>query len=112
MAIAVIQQFVRGVWFYAATMLNGVTATGNGEWVEVNGKFSVQVSGITTATVQIRGSNQVTKPSDTVHEEALGADITADGITYNSIPVKWAKVRVSAYTAGSISAYLFGVDNG
>lgn len=93
-----------------ATLLDGVTATGDGEWHEVAmwDTVSVQVKGITNATVQIRGSNAPTMPSNTSDEALLG-ELTADGLSA-SIPakLKYIKAKVSAYVSGTIYVYAFG----
>jgi hypothetical protein len=97
-----------------ATLLSAVTATGNGEWIEARGlsRFSVDVSGITTATVQLRGSNAAVKPADNTHERQLGTDFAANGMQHFTSPVKWIKAMVSAYTSGTITVNLHGTYGG
>jgi hypothetical protein len=93
-----------------ATLLDAIVATDNGEWLDVRGleAWSIQIDGITTATLQIRGSNNPTIPSDSAHGEQLGSDVTVDAIYYTDSPLNWVKVRCSAWTTGTISAYLRG----
>lgn len=106
MAIPITHEKVLGKAVVRATLLDDVGATSNGEWINVQGihPYSIHVSGITTATVQIRISNKLTKPADTDHEIQAGSNITANGITEYTAPVRWIKARVSAWTAGTIRA--------
>jgi hypothetical protein len=92
-----------------ATLLSAVVATGNGEWVQVAGYTPITVSaeGITTATVDVRGSLAPVKPADATHGFALGS-FTTDGALVIENPCEWIKVRVSAYTSGTITAYMLG----
>ncbi len=92
-------------------LIEGSAATDDGAWVDVRGfrHFSLDVSGITTATVQLRGSNATTKPANNTHGRQIGADITADGLVSAEIPVRWMKARVSAYTSGTVVAHLNAV---
>ncbi|HXH81708.1 MAG TPA: hypothetical protein VNN07_02135 [Candidatus Tectomicrobia bacterium] len=94
---------------YEKTLLSSATGLNDGQWIPyVYHPASVDVSGITTATVQIRGSNDEVKPDDATHGRQLGTDVTADAIVLIPAPVKWIKARVTAYTAGSITARLCG----
>lgn len=95
------------------TLFTGVVAVMDGEWFDARGlgPIGIEVSGITTATAQIRGSNATAKPADNTHGSAIGADITADGIVRVDTPVCWMKVRVSAWTSGTIAARLVGYVN-
>ena len=90
-------------------LLDGVTAVTVGTWERTSSytRSSVHVKGITTATVIINGSNTLTKPANADHEIELSS-LTADGLVSIDLPVKWMKVRVSAYTSGTISAWLEG----
>lgn len=99
-----------GVFAFAGALLEAAVATGNGEWVEVWGisPISVHVKGITTATVQISISNEPTKPANSDHGIAEGAGITADTMVVVTKPARWMKVRVTAWTSGTISAYFCG----
>lgn len=85
-------------------LLEDIGAPDNGVWVDCRG-FStglVTVTGITTATVQIRGSNETAKPAAATHAAQIGADITADsGVQLTALPA-WIKARVSAFTSGTI----------
>ena len=109
MAIAVNYQKVLGHSVLNALLLDAVTATGNGEWVDASGFYilTFDVVGITTATVDLRYSNAPTRPSNASHERQI-EDMTADGLVVVSFPVRWVKARVSAYTSGTISVYLTG----
>lgn len=105
-----IQKTVDGAVIFTATLLTAVTATSDGEWVPLEGlyPFTVHVDGITTATAQLRVSNSPTAPVNTDNEVQYLADITAEGAWAVEIPFRWVKVRISAYTSGTINAYLFG----
>lgn len=109
MAIALITRRVFGHTTLSATLLNGATATGNGEWVNVAGFYplTIHVKGITTATVEVDGSNEPAQPNDNTHGFKLN-DLTADGGVVVDVPVEWVKCRVTAYTSGTISAYMLG----
>ena len=93
-----------------ATLLDAVTATSDGEWIPTRGIYlmSVEIIGISGDTVQIRGTNQHTRPLDTDDGQQLGTDITANWLFGNVIPVTWFKLMVSAYGAGTITARFLG----
>lgn len=101
-------QAAPGARWQSFTLLDSATGTSTaaGKWVEVRGykNFTLDVSGITTATIQLRGSNAKTKPSDTDDGRQVGANVTADGITNFEFSLRWAKAIVSAFTTGTISA--------
>jgi hypothetical protein len=110
-AIAIETMQVYGVAIARARLLTDQGATTNGEWVDVSGlsQSTIHVSGITTATVEINGSNAATRPADNTHGIKLNAtDITADQLVYLDLQVRWLKVRVPAYTSGTINAYFEG----
>lgn len=92
-----------------ATLLDAVTATNVGTWVDCSGVYllTVEVTGITTATVDLRGSNLLTRPND-VQDEVQIEDVTENSIIVVPFPIRWIKAAVSAYTSGTISAYLYG----
>ncbi len=110
MVVAVETNRVQGVTTMKATLLDAIVATGNGEWIDVSGleKYNIHTSGITTATLQIRGSNDETKPSDATHDIQLGSDITADGMKQFTTPLRWLKVRVTVWSAGTITTVIEG----
>jgi hypothetical protein len=110
-AIATTSQNVWGVTIVRAQMLTSAVATTDGEWIDASGlrTMSVHVDGITTATVEIDGSNAAVKPADNTHGIKLNAtDITTDQVVMMTINVRWVKVRITAYTSGTINAYLEG----
>jgi len=92
------------------TLLDGVASTTNGEWVDVGAwrRITVHIKGITTATCKIMGSCEPTKPSDATDGVQLGNDVTADTLYEITAKLKWLKVKVSAYTSGTIYAYAVG----
>lgn len=89
-------------------MLEGIGATANGVWVETKymKQGSLQVDGITTATLQVRGSNALSRPADDTHGYQIGSNITANGLTAITTSCRWIKVQVTAWTEGTISAIL------
>ena len=88
-------------------LLNGVVATGRTTRIPVhgNGKHSLQVAGITTATVHLERSNLPDPDLATdAHWESLG-NVTADGfIDAVEKGALWLAVNVSAWTEGAIDA--------
>lgn len=92
-----------------ATLLDAVTALTDGEWINVSGYQPgvVQVKGITTANVEVDGSCQPSRPSNTEHGFTLET-FTAPGAVRILDPVEWIKVRVVSYTSGTISGYYLG----
>ena len=91
-------------------LLDGLAAQDDGVWVDARAfqTQSIQVTGITTATIKICGSNAQTKPANNTHGAQIGSDITADSIVSVLHPVKWIKARISAHTTGTISAFQYG----
>jgi hypothetical protein len=110
-AIATTSLQVHGTVVVRAQLLTSQTATTDGEWIDVSGlsAMSVHIAGITTATVEIDGSNADTRPANNTHGIKLNAvDITADQFVMLTLNLRWLKVRVPAYTSGTIQAYLEG----
>lgn len=88
---------------------DGTGATSNGAWVDAGPyrkEAALDVSGITTATVQIFGSNEKTKPADGTDGRQIGTDITAN--TYRDVGplTRWVKAKISAFTTGTVRADL------
>ena len=87
-------------------LLVGVTATGDGEWFDCQGvkELNILVAGLTTGTVQLIGSNATKIPADSTHGTTIKTTTTNKqlGLKAEEIP-RWAKVRVSAYTSGTIN---------
>lgn len=94
-----------------ATLLDAVVAQDNGEWISVEGmKYkSVEIIITGTATAQIFISNAPTQPLDSEDHVQFGANVTANGVTAVTTIAAWLKVKVSAYTGGTVSAYLQGI---
>jgi len=91
-------------------LLDGITGTTDGVWVdaeELEGK-TIHVKGISTATIHVCGSLDMTKPANAAHEIQIGDDITADCLLEIPAHLKWIKARCSSWTAGTISAFLGG----
>ena len=87
----------------------GVAATDTGDWVDVSDleNMTIDVYGITTATVQVRGFNTISKPLASADGRLIGSNITTDKMVAIH-PMKWVKIKVSAWTTGTIIANLFG----
>ena len=96
---------------------NAATATGNGAEWNVAGleKISLQITGITTATVSFEGSNDggTTYAAIPFFNSAgsNASSATANGmfVTYLT-GYSLLRARISAYTSGTI--YVYGVGNG
>jgi hypothetical protein len=111
MAIAVTQDTIFGQTVFRAQPLVNAVAITDGEWIDGSGLkgLSVHVFGITTATVEIDGSDSFPKPADNTHGVKLNTtDITANQIVQVNYTIRWLKVRVVAYTSGTINAFLQG----
>lgn len=86
-------------------LLDAQAGAADGVWVDVRrfpGFKTVDVSGIGTGTVQMRGSLEATKPADTTDASQIGSDITANGLNVYSSDVMWIKAKKSA--AGNSTA--------
>lgn len=92
-------------------MTDDVAAVDDGVWVDV-GKFAKQmeleIKGITTATVQLRGDSGTSKPLDSVHGDQLGVSVTSNGRLEVTFPPRWIKTRISVWTAGTIKITMTG----
>ena len=75
-------------------------------WVDTSGfaQAIIHVEGITTATVQFRGSNQTAQPGLTDDEVPI-SEVTANGMTTLTGLPRWLKVKVSAWTTGTVNCY-------
>lgn len=99
-----------GRYLVYATLLDAVGATSDGAWIAVDGvrPFTIHLDGITTATVQVRGSNLPSKPADNTDGFQVGVDLSANGAIAVDLPLRWLKVKITDWTEGDISAYLVG----
>jgi len=90
-------------------LMNAVTGTTNGEWVEIAGyQGTVHITGITSATVEVDVSNEPSKPLNTTHGVTLSSVTANAGVVVNT-PWRWIKVRCTLYVSGTISAYWEGI---
>ena len=82
------------------TLLNAVTATGASTAVQVDpGQPAfLQVSGITSATVALRGS------LDGVTYSTIGTALTGDGIVTVANAPKYLRANCTVYVTGTITA--------
>lgn len=90
---------------------SGATATGNGEILELNSEFgglSVQISGITSATITFEGTvdgNWVEQRAVNKTTGAVATTATADGIyLFDVVGIRKFRARISAYVSGTIKA--------
>lgn len=81
-------------------LLDGVVATGAGDWYKVPRKKSFHIDGITTATVKLQVS---------ADRGATAVDIlstTADGGWDNDYPYFYVRANVTAWTSGTINVWV------
>ena len=92
-----------------ALLLDAQVTTTNGVWVDAAPYAAgfVTIVGITTGTIEIRGSNAATRPANASHEALMATALTADGFV--SIPAlpKWIKARVTVGTTITATAGLY-----
>lgn len=101
------RQAVRNVVIIEAIV--GAVATDDGiGWFDVSGHSQavIHVEGITTGTVQVRGSNQEARPGLTDDEVQVGSDITSNAMVAVTAMPRWMKVMVSAWTTGTFNVYV------
>ncbi len=93
------------------TLLDGITGTDDGVWIDACEFISksIHIKGITTATLHICGSCEPGTPANTDHGIQIGDDVSADCLVEIPANLRFVKVRCSAYTGGTIYAYLAGV---
>lgn len=87
--------------------IDAKAAVGDGVWINTRGFpiKCVEVEGITVATVIITESHRPTAPLNTFHGFPVNT-LTADGLTTWESCARWVKIRISAYTSGTITAWL------
>lgn len=97
-----------------AQLLTDQAAATDGEWMAVLGwhPLTIQIDGITTATVQVRGSNAKAQPANSTDGFQLGSDISTDSLVALDAPIKWIKVKVSTYVSGTLNAYMMASPQG
>lgn len=94
-------------WRATYKLLDGVTATSDGVWVDC-GLFTEGRAHLApgTGTLQLRGSDEDTKPANNTDGYQIGSDVTAvDDIEVAVLP-RWIKVKVSAHTSGTHNAWV------
>lgn len=87
--------------------LDAKVAVADGVWIDVieYETVNIHVSGVTTATIQVHGDSSATIPSNPT-DGVVMATLTANGIVAipkSDLP-RYVKVKISAWTAGTISA--------
>jgi len=85
-------------------LIDAKAATDDGFWIDTHGydQYSIQVDGITTATVTINSSNAITKPANSDHQ-VQRVSLTSDGERTDVVMPRWLKARISVWTAGTIT---------
>lgn len=107
MTIAIKDISVLGKVSRWAQLLTDQASATSGEWINLAGwEASIEVEGITTATVQLRGSNHKGQPANSYDGFQIGSDITTDKLVALDAPVTWIKAMVSSWTGGTINSYL------
>ena len=89
------------------TQLAAAGAVTDGVWIEVSGfaHISVHIEITALATAKIHVSNNAVQPLNSVHElEAFSTRLSKFVVI--DTPVRWIKTRVSAWTSGTVSAWL------
>lgn len=84
-------------------LIDAAVAVTDGVWMDT-GQYEntrIEISGITTGTVEIRGSNAAAKPLNTAHGTIIGTAFTADGYSEILVLPRWIKARVTAWTTGT-----------
>jgi hypothetical protein len=93
-------------------LLSGATGTTDGTWYNLQGNHPVTITieGTFAATVQVLVSNNPDRPLDSFNDcpRPDGIDHTTPSVITIDAAYKWVKVRVSAYTSGTISAFILG----
>ena len=94
-----------------AQMMTAQNAVNDGEWVDFAhmSTWSIQVKDVSgNDVVQIRTSNELSKPDDSVNGTQLGRDITTEKTISSALHrFRWVKVKKASGTASSPNAYLF-----
>ena len=114
MAIAINQTRVNGNSVLNAKLIDSAVATTDGEWIDIRGlqNYNIHITGITTGTVQIYGSNTDAKPANNVDHILLTTASTADEMkSFADTNVRWIKAKVSAWTTGTFDVILEGTFN-
>ena len=90
-------------------LIDGATGTVDGPWVDIGPychNVSIEVSGITSATVTINGSNaNGGLPALATAGTAIGSSITADTVASLVGPTRYIRARVTGYSSGTINVY-------
>ena len=92
------------------TMLAAKGEAGSSNWFAVSEveSMTIQITGINGDTVQVHGSNAHTLPAAATDGIVLDS-VTVDDIRYILGPINFVKVKISTYSAGSITAILQGL---
>jgi hypothetical protein len=103
-----VYKLASGNYALAATLLEDCEDAAPGAWLEVRGlgEFSVETSGITTANIQLRGSNEPTTPTGDGIQ--IGSNITTNTVTQVTGRYRWVKAMTSGEPDGIINVWLFG----
>lgn len=98
--------------FIFVRLLEGAQALTDGTWFNLRGRHPVTVTieGTFDATAQVLVSNNPEQPLDSFNAAPRpdGVNHIAPAVITIDAAYKWIKVRVLAYTSGSISAFILG----
>lgn len=99
-----------GAWSKSFKLLDNQIATGTGKWIDVSlfPRLSIHVTGTFVATMKIMVSNDPF-PVDATDGFQVGADVIAPGFVALELPVRWIKMKTTAFTSGNIYANLHGL---
>ena len=109
MADGKVRQFnYASVW--EAALLNAQQGNTSGTWYCAAGllPISFSITGISGDTVQLRGSNDPTIPSENEDGHLLNSNFTSDSLAVLESPIKWIKAKVTNWNAGTIYVYAVG----
>lgn len=94
------------------TLLDGVSTTTDGVWVAIigHGRMSIEIDGISDATVTVNVSNKPTQPANSAHHRQL-ASYSSNIQSIIDGTFAWIKVRITNNTGGTpINAWLVALE--
>ena len=91
-------------------LLDRVQAVTDGEWISLKGRhpLTITIEGNFVGTVKIFASNNPSPPANTFNDAPLvgGVALSTPAIVIVDAAHAWIKVAVTAWTSGTISAYV------
>lgn len=94
----------------AYQLLDNAAATESGTWIPTHTlkQASVEVLGTFVGSIQLCGTN-VLSPASNYDGFPFGSAVTSPGQTVLTMPCRWVKAKITAYTSGAMNAILHGV---